>query len=741
MPPWEKYQSAQPAAAPWLKYQAAEPAPTAEPSFIDRVSADWDKRNQQAQEIQRAVDTGQQGALQTGLQIVGLGAGKANDVVGEAMTSVGQGIAAITPDMIKQPISEAATSAIESDAGQTALQGAGYIADKYGQLKQEYPNAMRSVEAVGNIVGAVPVGLGALKGGQKVATSAGEKAIELATTKKRNLSTQIAKKEASGAAYEEALGSGVVFPTDFSGKMAETGRKYMPKTEFQAKLMAGSPSNRMAELVQEFNGKPLTIEDVDLLDKKLTDEAFGLWNTQPSEAKKISEIQDSLRETLSTYPVGGKLKEARDLWAQQAKMRDLMKIQEVAEMTDNPATSIRTAVKNLIKNDKRFKSYTPEEQELLRKAAKTGLVTDALRVAGSRLNAIGAGVSTGNPVVAGAVYGAGAVARKGAEKIQGGKLNKVIQAVSERPVGQADKAMEASGSKMPKYPAMEPLQEKPRYTPPAREDIRRPNLKTKIKNLAKDESGSVGGLPDDFDLEALLRETGNTKTSKEVLSDGVAVAKLIGNARPQVIKQAKELGFDTDRVVYRGLGREYDEARAGSKYYQMFTHSGEQAGEYAEGIIGKDIAPNVVPAFLRKGKNLSIDAAERNFNALPTSSLPKEILDNLHNSASGRAITTDELAHAAKNAGYDSVTIRNVFDNAWGERTGKPTTVDVVFDPKNIRSVNAKFDPSKANSADLMALRAPIAVSGAGGAAAYALSPQDAKAEKPTLKTKIKKKD
>jgi hypothetical protein len=452
-----------------------------DPSFTERVSSDFDKRNLQAQAIQRAADSGEQGAIQTGLQVVGLGAGKVNDVIGEAMTSVGQGISAITPEAIKQPVREATTSAIKSDIGQSALEGIGYVADKYGQLKQEYPNAMRSVEAAGNIVGAVPVSLGALKGGEKAITSVGEKAVNLATAKKRNLATQISKKEASGAAYTEALGSGEVFPTDFSGKMAETGKKYLPKTEFQAKLMAGSPSNRMAELVQEFNGKPLTIEDVDLLDKKLTDEAFGLWNTQPSEAKKISEIQDSLRETLSSYPIGGKLKEARDLWAQQAKMRDLMKIQEVAEMTDNPATSIRLAVKNLVKNDKRLKSYTPEEQELLKKAANTGLLTDMLRVAGSRLNAIGAGVSTGNPAVAGAVYGAGALARKGAEKIQGGKLNKVIEAVSERPVGQAEKAAVVTSGKAPKYPAMEPMREKPRYTPPAREEIRRPNLKTTIK--------------------------------------------------------------------------------------------------------------------------------------------------------------------------------------------------------------------------------------------------------------------
>lgn len=174
------------AAAPWendpVVTQAVpwENDPVVEPSFTDRVSADWDKRNQQAQEIQAAADTGQQGAIQTGLQVVGLGAGKVNDVIGEALTSVGRGISAITPEAIKEPIAQGAQAAMESDAGQAALKGVGYVADKYGQLKQEYPNAMRSVEAAGNIVGAVPVSLGALKGAKGAANLAGDTAVNVA---------------------------------------------------------------------------------------------------------------------------------------------------------------------------------------------------------------------------------------------------------------------------------------------------------------------------------------------------------------------------------------------------------------------------------------------------------------------------------------------------------------------------------------------------------------------------------
>ena len=191
----------------------APPAATpASPSFGERVRSDWDKRNLQAQEIQAAADSGQQGALQTGAQIVGLGAGKVNDVIGEGMVSAGQAIAEMTPDYIKQPVKEVATSAMQSDTGQAALSGIGYIADKYGQLKQEYPNAMRTVEAVANIGSALPIGkattvatnaagTGLQKAGQKTVKSS----IKRSAQAKEDYFYDIIKpKETAGVAKAEA---------------------------------------------------------------------------------------------------------------------------------------------------------------------------------------------------------------------------------------------------------------------------------------------------------------------------------------------------------------------------------------------------------------------------------------------------------------------------------------------------------------------------------------------------------
>ena len=61
-----------------------------------------------------------------------------------------------------------------------------------------------------------------------------------------------------------------------------------------------------------------------------------------------------------------------------------------------------------------------------------------------------------------------------------------------------------------------------------------------------------------------------------------------------------------------------------------------------------------------------------------------------------RAQSFSEIVGRAKENGYDGVIIRNTFDP-------KPTDVYVVFEPEQIRSVDAVFDPNKANTPQLMA--------------------------------------
>lgn len=200
--------------------------------------------------------------------------------------------------------------------------------------------------------------------------------------------------------------------------------------------------------------------------------------------------------------------------------------------------------------------------------------------------------------------------------------------------------------------------------------------------------------------------------------------------------RAAEQGFDTSRPMYRGMSRAYDSGKTGN--YQMFTSSPLDASEYAGGFEGA----NVLPAFTRGGKGATIDAGGANWNAIPRYAIPDDIKAQLHPSV-GAQVRTDEFIHAARDAGYDSATIQNVYDNISGTirsapRPAKnrdseldalfaeldgldlggavdtpmmpdqavnydPVTVQAVFDPANIRSKFAAFDPANRGSANLLA--------------------------------------
>lgn len=221
----------------------------------------------------------------------------------------------------------------------------------------------------------------------------------------------------------------------------------------------------------------------------------------------------------------------------------------------------------------------------------------------------------------------------------------------------------------------------------------------KLTRTADDELLAALGFTDD-ELAALSKQP-MPKPEPQAKSSGpvsTGSRKVDGERRDNAIS----MGFDPDSVWYRGLRHPYeDDWKEKGFYYQMFTSSPEDASGYA---LANDWAkPQVVPAHVRPGNALEVDAGSNNFNFVPTASLPQEIRSAL---GSGAA-TIDQIAHAAKARGYDSITVRNVMDNVGGERTGKPADVHVALDPRNIRSVNAAFDPAKSDSANLLAASAP----------------------------------
>jgi len=170
-----------------------------------------------------------------------------------------------------------------------------------------------------------------------------------------------------------------------------------------------------------------------------------------------------------------------------------------------------------------------------------------------------------------------------------------------------------------------------------------------------------------------------------------------------------------------------------------FTDSPDRANTYAGSFSGG----NVTPALLNQGNTLTVEAASKNWNRLGPQtkvSAPKitvidsqdvDLLNQLGISAAPKEITkksinktlkkmfpddfkwddyftTDDLARFGRREGYDSSQFSNVVDTGpYGlmvnEASTLPATNYVIYKPKNVRSVNAAFDPFRRNEPDILA--------------------------------------
>lgn len=161
--------------------------------------------------------------------------------------------------------------------------------------------------------------------------------------------------------------------------------------------------------------------------------------------------------------------------------------------------------------------------------------------------------------------------------------------------------------------------------------------------------------------------------------------------------RAREMGFDVDTPLYHGTKEPpfsaFDLSRSGENAGELgaiyFAHDKEFANRWA-GLHTPWAKPDAHVfegyARLKNPKTVQGDGLRR-FDPLPA----------------------DEI-NAARDAGHDGVAFRN-FDDG-GEGVGDYT---VVFDPRNVRSKRAAFDPSKKDSPDLLA-SALLGTAAAGGA-------------------------
>ncbi|MCF6783714.1 LPD23 domain-containing protein [Stutzerimonas stutzeri] len=94
------------------------------------------------------------------------------------------------------------------------------------------------------------------------------------------------------------------------------------------------------------------------------------------------------------------------------------------------------------------------------------------------------------------------------------------------------------------------------------------------------------------------------------------------------------------------------------------------------------------------GYHYSLKEAENALEEIPGSHIAEETIANY--------LSTDDAARQARDMGYDSVLIQNVYDSGPNSQGDIEADVLVVFDPANLRSTAAAFDPRHSASSNLL---------------------------------------
>jgi len=255
---------------------------------------------------------------------------------------------------------------------------------------------------------------------------------------------------AASSAYRTAAEKGGVLKPKVINKFIDEASSLTPQTT-EGKLLAGDdPFTKLVDNVNLLKNKPISLQGAQEIDEILGNKIDSFFDPKTGkltkEGLKIQRLQQAFRDNIEKAGqgdiVGSKegfeaLKEGRKLWGKAARLDDVERIIARADQADNPATALRSGFRTLANNPSKLRGFSKTERVAIKKAAKTGVVTDTLRIMGSRLLPIGA-IATGGGVGGATATQLGSIsARSLAGKAQAKKAEKVLQTIYSGGVTQA----------------------------------------------------------------------------------------------------------------------------------------------------------------------------------------------------------------------------------------------------------------------------------------------------------------
>ena len=228
--------------------------------------------------------------------------------------------------------------------------------------------------------------------------------------------------------------------------------------------------------------------------------------------------------------------------------------------------------------------------------------------------------------------------------------------------------------------------------------------------------------------QAVLTAQDEVESLSEPMDSRSLSAPVLEETTEQRKQRAEEQGYDTTKVYYHGTFASFVENTA----YESFNNPNPMPGINRVGTWLDDSPENyayldgrandvVYPVYIKNTKGFDIETTSVD-TADPFMQLEQFIAADMDielrfdgaippNSENNKKI--DKWSKSLRDGGYTHINLLG--STIDGQLTdGKPRNFTIVLDPKNIRSVNAQFDPAKTDSGNLSdsrSLGAPVLTS------------------------------
>lgn len=455
--PWDKYRTGQ-SEGPWSRFQAApaqeqpQPAPAQEMSLLDMAKNVGGRTARALVKGAAFPATMLADPLAAGINYA---TGQNNPLPSQMLDAEMDRLGLARPNGAVERIADSAAEALAGTGGMIKL--GDYLASKApNAIAAAVPGiretigaalaANPTVQAGSALGGSVAAGVGREAGAGPVAQTAlallgsyaGGRMAGMNAKPERVTSDQLRAR--AKPFYEEAGQSGAALTPEATDKFLERISAIQPTDEIARELGGNDFITSRQNAFERMRGTPTTLARANDIDKTLNNllDSETVLGRPTADGRQILMARNALRDTIvgaGPQDIQGDaaafalLEKGRDLWARQARLRDVEAIMQRAEMTDNPATAIRTGFRNLYNNPNRMRGFTQEEADLIKKAANSSATMDALRQIGSRLLTIGGAVKSG-PIGAAAGYAVSTASRNAATNLAMNRAQRIADAIA-----------------------------------------------------------------------------------------------------------------------------------------------------------------------------------------------------------------------------------------------------------------------------------------------------------------------